>query len=112
MEYLLLIVGFVLLTFAADWLVDGASGLAKRLNVSDLVVGLTIVAFGASTPKRGKKWSNKKDGNNNVGERVVKRHLITAETVIKCLLICLFAGCEKTKNCTFRFEKLYISFLG
>ena len=99
MEYLLLIVGFVLLTFAADWWVDGASGLAKRLNVSDLVVGLTIVAFGTSTPKRGKKWSN------NVGERVVKRHLITAETVIKCLLICLFAGCEKTR-------KLYISFWG
>ena len=51
MEYLLLIVGFVLLTFAADWLVDGASGLAKRLNVSDLVVGLTIVAFGTSAPE-------------------------------------------------------------
>lgn len=51
MNYLLLIIGFVLLTFAADWLINGASGLAKRLNISDLVIGLTIVAFGTSAPE-------------------------------------------------------------
>ena len=48
---LLLIVGFVLLVKGADWLVDGASGLAKRFGVSDLVIGLTIVAFGTSMPE-------------------------------------------------------------
>lgn len=46
-----LLVGFVLLVRGADWLVDGASGLAKRYNVSDLVIGLTIVAFGTSLPE-------------------------------------------------------------
>lgn len=46
-----LLVGFVLLVKGADWLVDGASGLAKRYNVSDLVIGLTIVAFGTSLPE-------------------------------------------------------------
>ena len=46
MNYVLLIIGFVLLTISADWLINGASGLAKRLNISDLVIGLTIVAFG------------------------------------------------------------------
>ncbi len=51
MEYLLLILGFTLLTFSADWLINGASGLAKRLNISDLVIGLTIVAFGTSAPE-------------------------------------------------------------
>ena len=51
MEYLLLIIGFALLTFSADWLINGASGLAKRLNISDLVIGLTIVAFGTSAPE-------------------------------------------------------------
>lgn len=51
MEYLLLIVGLVLLTISADWLVDGASGLAKRINVSDLIIGLTVVAFGTSAPE-------------------------------------------------------------
>lgn len=43
--------GLVLLTFASDWLVEGASALAKRLKVSDLVIGLTIVAFGTSAPE-------------------------------------------------------------
>ncbi len=51
MNYVLLIIGFVLLTISADWLINGASGLAKRLNISDLVIGLTIVAFGTSAPE-------------------------------------------------------------
>lgn len=51
LNVLLLVVGFVVLVLGADWLVDGASGLAKRLNVPDLVIGLTIVAFGTSAPE-------------------------------------------------------------
>ena len=47
----LLSVGFVVLILGADWLVSGASGLAKRLNVPDLVIGLTVVAFGTSAPE-------------------------------------------------------------
>jgi cation:H+ antiporter len=48
---LLLIAGFVLLIFGADKLVDGASALAKRYNIPDIVIGLTIVAFGTSAPE-------------------------------------------------------------
>lgn len=48
---ILLISGFTVLIFGADWLVNGASGLAKRLNVPDLVIGLTVVAFGTSAPE-------------------------------------------------------------
>lgn len=48
---LLIIVGFTSLIFGANWLVDGASSLAKKNNVSDLVIGLTIVAFGTSAPE-------------------------------------------------------------
>ncbi len=47
----LLIVGFVFLILGADWLVAGASALAKRFQVSDLVIGLTVVAFGTSMPE-------------------------------------------------------------
>ncbi|MCB2195851.1 MAG: calcium/sodium antiporter [Bacteroidetes bacterium] len=47
----LLIFGFVLLILGANWLVDGASSLAKRFHVSDLAIGLTIVAFGTSAPE-------------------------------------------------------------
>lgn len=46
-----IIIGFVLLIYGADWLVNGASALAKRFGVSDLVIGLTIVAFGTSMPE-------------------------------------------------------------
>ena len=47
-DFLLLIAGFVVICLSADWLVDGASALAKRMKVSDLVIGLTIVGFGTS----------------------------------------------------------------
>ena len=47
----LIVVGFVLLVYGADWLVDGASAVAKRFGISDLVIGLTVVAFGTSMPE-------------------------------------------------------------
>ena len=46
-----LILGLVLLIFGADWLVSGATALARRYGVSDLAIGLTIVAFGTSAPE-------------------------------------------------------------
>lgn len=48
LTYILFIVGFVFLAKGADFLVNGASGLARRFGVSDLTVGLTVVAFGTS----------------------------------------------------------------
>ncbi len=51
MVVLLLILGFVLLVKGADFLVDGASSLAKKLKISELAIGLTVVAFGTSTPE-------------------------------------------------------------
>ena len=47
----LIITGFVGLIYGANWLVEGASSLAKKNNISDLVIGLTIVAFGTSAPE-------------------------------------------------------------
>lgn len=51
MTYLLLIVGLALIIFGADALVDGASGIARKFNVSEFVIGLTIVGFGTSCPE-------------------------------------------------------------
>ena len=48
---ILIIAGFIALIFGANWLVDGASALAKKYNVSDLIIGLTIVSFGTSAPE-------------------------------------------------------------
>jgi len=50
-QYGLLILGLILLIKGADLLVDGASSFARKLNVSDLVIGLTVVAFGTSSPE-------------------------------------------------------------
>ena len=46
-----IVLGFVALVKGADWLVDGASAIAKRFGISDLVIGLTVVAFGTSMPE-------------------------------------------------------------
>lgn len=51
MVYTLFALGFVLLIKGADYLVDGSSSIAKRFNISSLVIGLTIVAFGTSAPE-------------------------------------------------------------
>jgi len=51
LNLLFLIFGLVLLIKSADWLVNGASTLAKKYNVSDLAIGLTVVAFGTSAPE-------------------------------------------------------------
>ena len=48
---LLLVLGFVILIKGADWLVNGSVSLAKHYKVSELVIGLTIVAFGTSAPE-------------------------------------------------------------
>ena len=47
----LLILSLVALYFGADWLVKGSSSLALKMKISPLVVGLTVVAFGTSTPE-------------------------------------------------------------
>jgi len=51
MSYLLLVLGVIALVKGAGFLVDGASSLARRFNVSDFAIGLTVVAFGTSTPE-------------------------------------------------------------
>ncbi|MBK8699140.1 MAG: calcium/sodium antiporter [Saprospiraceae bacterium] len=49
--YVLFVIGFMLLIKGADLLVDGAAALARRYNIPNIVIGLTIVAFGTSTPE-------------------------------------------------------------
>ena len=51
LQMLLLVLGFVLLVKGADWFVDGASGIAAKLRIPQLVIGLTIVAMGTSAPE-------------------------------------------------------------
>ena len=51
LEIFLLVLGFAMLVKGADWFVDGTSGIARKLGIPQLVVGLTIVAMGTSAPE-------------------------------------------------------------
>lgn len=51
LQIVILAAGLVLLIKGADWLVNGASALARKYHMSDLAIGLTIVAFGTSAPE-------------------------------------------------------------
>ena len=51
LQLALLVLGFVMLVKGADWFVDGASGIAAKFHIPQLVIGLTIVAMGTSAPE-------------------------------------------------------------
>jgi cation:H+ antiporter len=51
LHYILLIVGFVLLYYGAEWLVKGSSNFARSMGITPIVIGLTVVAFGTSAPE-------------------------------------------------------------
>ena len=48
---ILTIVGLVMLCFGGNWLVSGGVGIAKKFHISNLIIGMTIVAYGTSTPE-------------------------------------------------------------
>lgn len=50
-DILLLVWGLVLVTLGSDWLVEGASGIARRAGVTEFVIGMTVVGFGTSMPE-------------------------------------------------------------
>ena len=66
MEYLLLIVGFILLVKGADFFVDGASSIAARLKVPSLIIGLTVVSLGTSLPEAAVSISASLSGSNAI----------------------------------------------
>lgn len=51
MAYVWLAIGLVCLLIGAEWLVEGSIGIARTLDVSDVVIGITLVAFGTSVPE-------------------------------------------------------------
>lgn len=65
-ECLLLIVGLALVVLGADFLVDGASSIAKKFGVSDFVIGLTIVGMGTSAPEMVVSFIGAIQGNGDI----------------------------------------------
>ncbi len=66
MEYVLLVLGFILLIKGADCFVDGSASVAHKLKVSSMVIGLTVVAMGTSAPECAVSITASFQGNNAV----------------------------------------------
>ena len=63
---ILLLAGLALVIFGADWLVDGASSIARRSGISEFVIGLTIVGFGTSCPELVVSVTGALAGNSDI----------------------------------------------
>lgn len=88
MQFGLLAVGFVLLVKGADWFVEGASGVAEKFGIPQLVIGLTIVAMGTSLPEAAVSVSAALKGSaeitigNIVGSNILNVLLILGLTAL------------------------------
>ena len=88
LQALLLIGGLALIVFGADWLVDGASGIARRFGLSEFVIGLTIVGMGTSAPEMVVSFIGAFQGNadiaigNVVGSNIMNTLLILGVTAL------------------------------
>lgn len=63
---ILLLVGLGLVVLGADWLVNGASSIARRAGISEFVIGLTIVGFGTSCPELVVSLTGAIEGNSDI----------------------------------------------
>ena len=88
LQVLLLLGGLALIVLGADWLVDGASSLARRFGLSEFVIGLTIVGMGTSAPEMVVSFIGAFHGNadiaigNVVGSNIMNTLLILGLTAL------------------------------
>lgn len=82
---ILLIVGIVLILFGADKLTDGATGLARRFNVTELVIGLTVVAFGTSLPEFVTSFMSTLKGSSDISiGNIVGSNIFNVLMIVGC----------------------------
>ncbi len=67
LNFITLLIGFVLLIKGADVLVDGSSSIAKKFGISNVVIGLTVIAFGTSAPELIVNIIASIKGNSDIG---------------------------------------------
>ena len=90
---ILLAIGFVLLVKGADWFVDGAAGIAEKLRVPQLIIGLTIVSFGTSAPELATSIISASQGSadiavgNVIGSNITNILLILGVASVICPLV-------------------------
>ena len=100
-QVVLLVVGFVMLIKGANWFVDGASGIAAKFGIPQLVIGLTIVAMGTSAPEAAVSIAAALKGNagitvgNIVGSNILNVFIILGVTAV----ITTLAVAKSTVKC-------------
>ena len=96
MEYLLLIIGFVLLIKGADFFVEGSSSLARFLKIPSVIIGLTIVAMGTSAPEASVSINAALAGNNDIAvSNIIGSNIFNGLIVVG---ICAFMAVFKTNR--------------
>lgn len=85
MDILLLIGGLLLILLGANGLTDGAASIAKRFNIPSIVIGLTIVAFGTSTPELTVSVSSAMKGSSDIAiGNVVGSNIFNILFIVGC----------------------------
>lgn len=88
----LLLLGFVLLVKGADFFVDGAAGIAKKLKISTFIIGVTVVALGTSAPELAVTVTDALGGSgelitgNILGSNIINIFLILGLSAVICKL--------------------------
>ena len=136
MNYIFLIIGFLLLIKGADLFVDGASKIAKKLGVPTVIIGLTIVSLGTSAPELAVSISASLKGSNDItfgnvlGSNlfnlllalgctailvplVIKKHIIKKDFIVNLLAtfilyVFTFTGLIGSKNSLSRIDGLVL----
>lgn len=88
MDYILLVLGFVLLIKGADFFVGGSSSVAKLLKVPTIIIGLTVVAFGTSMPELSVSVTAALLGNNDLAvSNVLGSNIFNLLVVLGCCAV-------------------------
>lgn len=94
MEYVLLIIGFILLIKGADFFVEGSSSLAQILKVPSVIIGLTIVAMGTSAPEASVSINAALAGSNDIAvSNIVGSNIFNGLIVVG---VCAFLSAFQT----------------
>ena len=102
LHVLLLTVGFVFLVKGADWFVEGAAGIAKKLGIPQLVIGLTIVAMGTSMPEAAVSITSALSGSAGISiGNVVGSNILNILIILGITAVLTNVRIQKT---TFRYE--------
>ncbi len=100
MQVVMLVVGFVLLVKGADWFVEGAASVAKRMGIPQLVIGLTIVAMGTSMPEAAVSITSAMNGSAGITiGNVVGSNILNILIILGITAVITNVGIQKTTFC-------------